>query len=42
MLKSIYEFEKCDITFYDSIHAYCLTEKVNEEQLRVSVMKKIE
>ena len=40
MLKSLYEFEKCDRTIYDSIHEYCLTEKVSEEQLRVSVKKK--
>ena len=40
MLKSLYEFEKSDRTIYDNIHEYCLTEKVNEEQLRVSVTKK--
>lgn len=40
MLKSLYEFEKRDRTIYDNIHEYCLTEKVNEEQLRVSVTKK--
>jgi len=40
MLKSFYAFEKRDRTIYDSIHEYCLTEKVNEEQLRVSVKKK--
>lgn len=40
MLKSFYEFEKSDRTIYDSIHEYCLTEKVNEEQLRASVTKK--
>ncbi|MDD4297380.1 MAG: hypothetical protein PHC69_10580 [Ruminiclostridium sp.] len=40
MLKSFYEFEKRDRTIYDSIHEYCMTEKVNEEQLRLSVTKK--
>ena len=40
MLKSLYEFEKCDRTIYDSIHEYCLTEKVNEERLRISIKKK--
>jgi hypothetical protein len=39
MLKS-YEFEKRDRTIYDGIHEYCLTEKVNEAQLRASVKKK--
>lgn len=40
MLKSFYEFEKFNNINYDSIYEYCLTEKVNEEQLRVFLRKK--
>lgn len=40
MLKSLYEFEKCNKSIYDSVHEYCLAEKMNEEQLRVSINKR--
>ncbi len=40
MLRSLYEVGKCNKTIYDNVHEYCLAEKVNEEQLRISIKKK--
>jgi len=39
MLKPLYEYKKHDETIYDSVHEYCLTEKVSEERLRALVKK---
>jgi hypothetical protein len=40
MLRSLYELEKRNKAIYDNVHEYCLAEKVNEEQLRISIKKK--
>lgn len=40
MLRNLHKLERCDRTIHDDIHEYCLTEKVKEVQLRVSIKKK--
>lgn len=39
MLRSFDESEKCNKTIYDGVHEYCSAEKMNEEQLRASIIK---
>ena len=40
MLNSLYEFEKENKYIYDSIREYCLSERVDEEYFRASVIQK--